>query len=333
MTTLERTVVDVLDRPDLAGGFDEVWRSLLSVPALDPGPLEEYVALLGSRTLAAKVGFFLETRREDLVVPARLLDRLRAMIPASPVFMDRRRKGRLVARWALIVPPDVLSDDQGGPGMITATEVAQVAAETGFRSEVVEKVLRLHGILDRLDHHETTRGTWLLKGGTALNLLHLDVPRLSVDIDVNYVGSEEVEGMRQARPEFERALTACCEREGCAVRRAPTEHAGGKFRLRYPSVLGGSQNLEVDVSYVARVPLWGVVRSVARFPPASVLEVPTLTIDELAAGKFTALVQRSEARDAFDAASLLALRPRSSPTAGVPARLRLLRRCITGRCP
>jgi hypothetical protein len=141
------------------------------------------------------------------------------------------------------------------------------------------------------------------------SLLHLDVPRLSVDIDVNYVGSEEVEGMRQARPEFERALTACCEREGCAVRRSPTEHAGGKFRLRYPSVLGGSQNLEVDVSYVARVPLWGVVRSVARFPPASVLEVPTLTIDELAAGKFTALVQRSEARDAFDAASLLALVP------------------------
>jgi predicted transcriptional regulator of viral defense system len=115
VTTLERTVVDVLDRPDLAGGFDEVWRSLVSIPALDPGSLEEYVALLGSRTLAAKLGFFLETRREDLVVPARLLDRLRAMIPASPVSMDRRRKGRLVARWALIVPPDVLFDDQGGP--------------------------------------------------------------------------------------------------------------------------------------------------------------------------------------------------------------------------
>jgi hypothetical protein len=173
----------------------------------------------------------------------------------------------------------------------------------------VEKVLRLHGILERLDRHEITRGTWLLKGGTALNLLHLDVPRLSVDIDVNYVGSVDVEGMRAARPDFERALVACCEREGCSVRRAPSEHAGGKFRLRYPSVLGGSQNLEVDVSYVARVPLWGGARFPARFPPGSKLEVPTLTIDELAAGKFTALVQRSAARDAFDAARLLDLVP------------------------
>jgi hypothetical protein len=35
-----------------------------AAPALDPKALEEYVVLLGSRTLAAKVGFFLESRRE-----------------------------------------------------------------------------------------------------------------------------------------------------------------------------------------------------------------------------------------------------------------------------
>ena len=193
--------------------------------------------------------------------------------------------------------------------MITRGEVSRVTGETGFRPENVEKVLRLHGILDRLDRHEVTHGTWVLKGGTALNLLHLDVPRLSVDIDVNYIGSADVDGMRRARPDFERALGACCEREGCTVRRVPSEHAGGKFRLRYPSVLGGSQNLEVDVSYVARVPLWGTTCLPVRFPPGSTLEVRTLTIDELAAGKFAALVQRTAARDAFDAANLLGVMP------------------------
>jgi hypothetical protein len=193
--------------------------------------------------------------------------------------------------------------------MITSREVARISAETGFRSEILEKVLRLAGILDRLDRHEVTSGSWLLKDGTALNLLHLDVPRLSVDIDINFVGSQDVDEMRGDRPEFERALTACCEREGCTVRRSPSEHAGGKFRLRYPSVLGGTQNLEVDVSYVARVTLWGSLRLPVRFPPGSSLQVQTLTIEELAAGKFTALVQRAAARDAFDAASLLDLHP------------------------
>jgi predicted transcriptional regulator of viral defense system len=113
LTDPERTVADVLDRPDLAGGVDEVWRSLLSVPALDTGHLEEYVRLLGSRTLAARVGFFLESRREELAVPTPVLERLRLLIPRSPVLLDRRRRGRLVARWALIVPEDLLRTQDG----------------------------------------------------------------------------------------------------------------------------------------------------------------------------------------------------------------------------
>ncbi len=193
--------------------------------------------------------------------------------------------------------------------MITAREVTAIARETGFRLEIVEKVLRLVGILDRIDCHDQLAGAWLLKGGTALNLLHLEVPRLSVDIDLNYVGFSDVEAMREARPVFERALTSCCEREGCTVRRAPTEHAGGKYRLRYTSVFGGAQNLEVDINYVSRIPLWGSRRIKVRFPPGLDLEVPTLRLEELAAGKFAALVDRTAARDAFDAARLLELAP------------------------
>jgi predicted transcriptional regulator of viral defense system len=112
VTTLERTVADALDRLDVAGGVEEVWRSLRSVPALDLGSLEEYVTLLHSRTLTAKIGFFLETRRRELVVPPKLLDRLRTRLPGAPVSMDRHRRGRLVSRWALIVPHDILTDNE-----------------------------------------------------------------------------------------------------------------------------------------------------------------------------------------------------------------------------
>lgn len=73
--------------------------------------------------------------------------------------------------------------------------------------------------------------------------------------------------------------------------------------------MGGSQNLEVDVSYVARVPLLGTERRPTLFPPGDPIEVPTLSLVELAAGKFTALIQRTVARDAFDAANLLSLEP------------------------
>lgn len=193
--------------------------------------------------------------------------------------------------------------------MIVREEVESVAVASGFRADSVEKVMRLCRILGRLGDHPTTRGQWLLKGGTALNLLHLDVPRMSVDIDLNYVGAAEREAMLAARPGFEAALVAVCEREGCTVKRAPGEHAGGKFRLRFGSVFGGTQNLEIDVSYVARVPLYGQVQLPTRFPPGVPVAVASLALTELAAGKFCALMQRSVPRDAFDAANLLRLRP------------------------
>jgi len=113
ITSIERTLADVLDRPGLSGGLDEVWRSLSGVPAIDPEALERYVSLVGSRTLAAKVGFFLETRRQELAVPDALLERLRTRVPRAPVFMDRRLRGRLVANWALIVPPNLLENRDG----------------------------------------------------------------------------------------------------------------------------------------------------------------------------------------------------------------------------
>ena len=35
ITSLERSIVDILDRPDLGGGWEEVWRSLDNVTLFD----------------------------------------------------------------------------------------------------------------------------------------------------------------------------------------------------------------------------------------------------------------------------------------------------------
>jgi predicted nucleotidyltransferase component of viral defense system len=59
------------------------------------------------------------------------------------------------------------------------------AAATGFRAEIREKTVQLLSLLEALDTHPYLRGRWALKGGTALNLFHFDLPRLSVDADLN----------------------------------------------------------------------------------------------------------------------------------------------------
>ncbi|MGH9316311.1 MAG: type IV toxin-antitoxin system AbiEi family antitoxin domain-containing protein [Thermoanaerobaculia bacterium] len=111
VTSLERTAVDVLDRPDLAGGLEEVWRSLGGIPLLDLSEVLRYVRLRARATLAAKVGLFLDQHREQFSVPANALDALRALRPRRPHYMDRSGQGRLVASWNLMAPPPLVEGE------------------------------------------------------------------------------------------------------------------------------------------------------------------------------------------------------------------------------
>ena len=63
VTSLERTMVDVLDRADLSGGWEEIWRSLETISYLKFDLLLEYVLLLKNASTAAKVGSFRATQR------------------------------------------------------------------------------------------------------------------------------------------------------------------------------------------------------------------------------------------------------------------------------
>ena len=101
---------DVLARPDLAGGWEEVWRSLEGVEYFDLEQVIDYALLLKSATTTAKVGFFLEQHRDALMVEETHLDRLRKHAPKLPCYLERSRResGKLAASWNLIVPPAVL---------------------------------------------------------------------------------------------------------------------------------------------------------------------------------------------------------------------------------
>lgn len=78
VTSLEHTLVDVLDRPDPGGGWEEIWRSLEMVEFFDLDVVIEYTLLLENATTAAKVGFFLEQHKEALMVEVSHLESLRA---------------------------------------------------------------------------------------------------------------------------------------------------------------------------------------------------------------------------------------------------------------
>jgi predicted transcriptional regulator of viral defense system len=108
VTSFERTLVDILDRPDLGGGWEEVWRSLETVEFFDLDAVVSHALRRSSALLAARVGYFLDEHRDALFVEDRHLEPLRERAPRRPVYLDRSREpGRLVKSWNLIVPARV----------------------------------------------------------------------------------------------------------------------------------------------------------------------------------------------------------------------------------
>jgi predicted transcriptional regulator of viral defense system len=110
ITGLERTLVDVLDRPQLSGSWEEIWRSLESIEFVDIDQVVEYTLMLRNATTAAKVGFFLEQHRTPLMLEDSHLKALRKARPRKPHYLERTRRtpGRLVSEWNLVVPQSIL---------------------------------------------------------------------------------------------------------------------------------------------------------------------------------------------------------------------------------
>jgi len=110
VTTLERALVDVFDAPDKGAGWEEVWRSLELVEFFDPDAVFDYARKLDSAVAAARVGLFLEQRSKELMVEDTHLDRLVELAPRQPRYFDPSRPpGKLVPRWNLVVPEQILS--------------------------------------------------------------------------------------------------------------------------------------------------------------------------------------------------------------------------------
>ena len=104
----ERTLVEGLRRPGLAGGAEELVVSASGFPILDLKLLEQVLARYGTASLWAAVGWFLERFQSTFSVPDAFLTRCERRRPKSPHYLERGRRGGVLAeRWNLIVPEAV----------------------------------------------------------------------------------------------------------------------------------------------------------------------------------------------------------------------------------
>lgn len=139
-----------------------------------------------------------------------------------------------------------------------------------------------------------------LKGGTAINLFELDLPRLSVDIDLAFLPATE---RVTAIAEIDAALSRIAGRlqaRGVAARLRGTDEA------RKIVCSANGAEIKIEPNYILR----GTVRPARRIelsPKMAGLvglsaEMTVLSREELYGGKFCAALDRQHPRDLFDVA-------------------------------
>ena len=106
VTTLERTVADLFDRPDLAGGAEELVNSLDLVGRLDADGLAAHLAANGNATAAGAAGWWLESHREHLRVPESALAAIHKLAPRQNRYALGATvgQGQAASGWGVILP-------------------------------------------------------------------------------------------------------------------------------------------------------------------------------------------------------------------------------------
>lgn len=89
--------------------------------------------------------------------------------------------------------------------------------ETGFMRATLEKVYRLTDILEYFNQNPLLKDSLALKGGTAINLTIFNLPRLSVDIDLDYTRNSDRDTMLTERKQINADINKYMTSQGYAL--------------------------------------------------------------------------------------------------------------------
>ncbi len=182
------------------------------------------------------------------------------------------------------------------------SEIGRVAQQSGFVRDTFEKVLRLKEILKYLNEEEYLREHLLLKGGTAINLAVFNLPRLSVDIDMDYTPNDTKEDMLVAREKITALIKAYMDREGYQLLDSSRfMHSLDAFYYQYTNVGGNRDMIKIELNYSLRAHiLEPVYRKILPEAFDDGMMIRMVAPMEIFAAKGNALINRAAARDLYD---------------------------------
>lgn len=184
--------------------------------------------------------------------------------------------------------------------MLDKAFIGQKAEELNFNRDTLEKVFRLTEILTFLNTDTLTKDCLALKGGTAINLTIFDLPRLSVDIDLDFTQNIGREEMLKVRENLKTTLQKYMTANGYDLSpKSKFPHALDSFVFTYTNCGGVKDNIKVEINYSLRAHILPVER-IETTVLGKAFGVRRLAKAELFASKIVALLSRTAPRDLYD---------------------------------
>lgn len=182
----------------------------------------------------------------------------------------------------------------------------KIAKEQGFIRDNLEKVMRLVEILRYFSESALLSQTLALKGGTAINLTVFDLPRLSVDIDLDFSVNCDRQTMIEYRERINDEILRYMTVEGYHL--APSSrnpHTLDSWVFFYTNAGGNNDNIKIEINYSDRCHVLPIVDKNVSISFLNDVKVRTLSPVELFASKINALIGRGAARDVYDVHNMI----------------------------
>ncbi|MDR2572198.1 MAG: nucleotidyl transferase AbiEii/AbiGii toxin family protein [Oscillospiraceae bacterium] len=188
-------------------------------------------------------------------------------------------------------------------------EIGKQAAELGFIRDTFEKMNRLIDILAFFERDPLLSQYLALKGGTAINLTVLSLPRLSVDIDLDFSINLPLNEMMRVRDDIRITIRQFLSMNGYICSEKSKEyHTLDSDVFHYINSGGVKDYIKVEINYSLRSHILPITKRVIEtlgvFAPVTVLVLDPI---EIFASKLCALCTRALARDLYDANNLIIL--------------------------
>ncbi|MEW6662861.1 MAG: nucleotidyl transferase AbiEii/AbiGii toxin family protein [Bacillota bacterium] len=181
-------------------------------------------------------------------------------------------------------------------------KLGKQAQELGFIRDTLEKACRLAEVLKYLNANPLLKNALALKGGTAINLTIFNLPRMSIDLDLDYTQNDTREEMLAERSRISDNIIKYMTANGYELSpKSKTPHSLDSFVFSYLNAAGMKDNIKIEINYSLRAHILPTEnRTVKTLGLFDDMTVHSLAALEIFGNKIVALLTRAAARDLYD---------------------------------